>query len=134
MQSIQQRSIACFRILHVQQQSRNGIYMNRIQCMSSEQNKWQPKKRLSRIAMNQLRDLNAMAPEQYDIPALSEKFHISQEAVRRIIKSKFIPTHEIAQRQEENRYKAMGKRQKSFRKPGTDSEKRNYNKNNNKKV
>ncbi|KAI7849818.1 hypothetical protein BDC45DRAFT_447984 [Circinella umbellata] len=107
--------------------------------MSNEQqSKWQPKKRLSRIAMNQLRDLYAMSPEHYDIPALSEKFTISQEAVRRILKSKFIPTHEIAQRQEENRYKAMGERQKSFRKPSRDNKNdsskltknRNHNSNN----
>ena len=59
MQSIQQRSVGCFRLL-CQKQSRNGINHCIIRNMSTEQqNKWQPKKRLSRIAMNQLRDLNA---------------------------------------------------------------------------
>ncbi|KAI8144097.1 hypothetical protein BJV82DRAFT_608289 [Fennellomyces sp. T-0311] len=103
-----QRSIVSFQLI------KPKTFLQR--CMSTQ---WNPKKRLSRAAMSELRNLNAMSPEQYSIPALSEKFHISQEAVRRILKSKFRPTHQVAQRQEENRYRAMGERQKAFRTPGT---------------
>lgn len=98
------------------------------------QSHWLPKKRLSRTAMNDLRQLNSMVsclsqytepcfnshtlkdPQTYNIEALSTKFHISHDAVRRILKSKFIPDQDIARRQEDKRYKAMGERQRAFRK------------------
>lgn len=47
---------------------------------------------------------------------MAAKFHISHDAVKRILKSKFKPDQEIARRQEDKRYKAMGERQRAFRK------------------
>ncbi|KAI9314183.1 hypothetical protein BX666DRAFT_1829372, partial [Dichotomocladium elegans] len=53
---------------------------------------WAPKKRLSRKAMTDLRNLHALDPEQHSMEDLSVKFNISREAVRRILKSNFEPS------------------------------------------
>ncbi|KAI7875293.1 hypothetical protein K492DRAFT_173647, partial [Lichtheimia hyalospora FSU 10163] len=66
--------------------------------------------------MNDLRQLNSRDPQAYNIETLATKFHISHDAVKRILKSKFKPDQDIALRQENKRYKAMGERQRAFRK------------------
>lgn len=53
---------------------------------------WSPPRKLSREAMDGLRSFNALDPETFTTPVLAEKFRISPEAVRRILKSKWLPT------------------------------------------
>lgn len=55
---------------------------------------WKPPKKLSREAMDGLRLLHSENPEIFTTPILADKFRISAEAVRRILKSKWEPTRE----------------------------------------
>ncbi|KAF8960329.1 hypothetical protein BDZ97DRAFT_1318301 [Flammula alnicola] len=55
---------------------------------------WSPPRKLSREAMDALRQLNRAEPEQFNSAVLAEKFKISPEAVRRILKSKWQPSAE----------------------------------------
>lgn len=55
---------------------------------------WSPPRKLSREAMEGVRELNTMDPETFTTPVLAERFRISPEAVRRILKSKWEPTRE----------------------------------------
>ncbi|GJE96551.1 hypothetical protein PsYK624_127480 [Phanerochaete sordida] len=59
---------------------------------------WLPPRKLSREAMDGLRSLNAHDPEMFSTPVLAEKFKISPEAVRRILRSKWTPSPEQRQR------------------------------------
>ncbi|KAF5310519.1 hypothetical protein D9619_008014 [Psilocybe cf. subviscida] len=52
---------------------------------------WSPPKKLSREAMDALRQLHRADPGQFTTALLAEKFRISPEAVRRILKSKWEP-------------------------------------------
>ncbi|KAI8377816.1 uncharacterized protein BYT42DRAFT_571799 [Radiomyces spectabilis] len=76
---------------------------------------WQPKKRVSRVVMGKIRDLAIAYPQEYNSVKLAEEFKLSVEAVRRILKSSFRPTTEQAERQERNRYQAMGERKKQLK-------------------
>ncbi|KAL7926557.1 hypothetical protein ACQKWADRAFT_280687 [Trichoderma austrokoningii] len=53
---------------------------------------WQPRKRLSPDALEGIRALNAQFPETYTTEALAEKFQVSSEAIRRILKSHWRPS------------------------------------------
>ena len=53
---------------------------------------WSPPKKLSRQAMDGLRVMHAQHPEIFTTPVLAEKFKVSPEAIRRILKSKWEPT------------------------------------------
>lgn len=53
---------------------------------------WSPPKKLSRQAMDGIRVMHAQHPEVFTTPVLAEKFRVSPEAVRRILKSKWEPT------------------------------------------
>lgn len=55
---------------------------------------WNPPKKLSPDAMEGIRHLHAMNPEQFTTPVLAEQFKVSPEAIRRILKSKWRPTEE----------------------------------------
>ncbi|PPR04861.1 hypothetical protein CVT26_012693 [Gymnopilus dilepis] len=55
---------------------------------------WSPPRKLSREAMDALRQLNRIDPETFTTPVLADKFRISPEAVRRILRSKWEPTAE----------------------------------------
>jgi hypothetical protein len=55
---------------------------------------WAPPHKLSRAAMDGLRALHAHDPDTFTTPVLSEKFRISPEAVRRILRGKWQPTQE----------------------------------------
>lgn len=55
---------------------------------------WQPPRKLSREAMDGLRALHAHDPETFTTPVLAEKFKVSPEAVRRILRSKWTPSRE----------------------------------------
>ncbi|ORZ21629.1 hypothetical protein BCR42DRAFT_407961 [Absidia repens] len=53
-------------------------------------------------------------PDHYNSVSLATEFRISPEAVKRILKSKFRPEPIIADRQEKNRYAAMGVRKQQI--------------------
>lgn len=55
---------------------------------------WNPTRKLSREAMDGLRLLNKHDPETFNTPTLAERFKISPEAVRRILRSKWTPSKE----------------------------------------
>ncbi|ROW12877.1 hypothetical protein VPNG_04667 [Cytospora leucostoma] len=62
---------------------------------------WQPRKKLSPDALAGIRALHQQYPEIYTTAALSEKFEISVEAIRRILKANWEP----APQEEEERQK-----------------------------
>ncbi|KAJ6787183.1 hypothetical protein PWT90_05571 [Aphanocladium album] len=53
---------------------------------------WKPNKRLSPDALAGIRALNAQFPDVYTTKTLGEKFAMSPEAIRRILKSKWTPS------------------------------------------
>ncbi|PIA16155.1 hypothetical protein COEREDRAFT_30911, partial [Coemansia reversa NRRL 1564] len=53
---------------------------------------WEPEKKIATSSMEKIRLLNAEFPEEWTMQRLSEQFKISQESVRRILKSKFQPS------------------------------------------
>ncbi|PTB63864.1 hypothetical protein BBK36DRAFT_1125012 [Trichoderma citrinoviride] len=53
---------------------------------------WQPRKRLSPDALAGIRALNAQFPDVYTTAALADKFQVSSEAIRRILKSSWRPS------------------------------------------
>lgn len=55
---------------------------------------WSPPKKLSREAMDALRQLHHADPAQFTTALLADKFRVSPEAVRRILKSKWEPSVE----------------------------------------
>ena len=55
---------------------------------------WSPPHKLSRQAMDGLRVLHMHDPETFTTPMLAEKFRVSPEAVRRILRSKWEPSPE----------------------------------------
>jgi hypothetical protein len=55
---------------------------------------WSPLRKLSREAMEGLRELHRFDPEKFSTPVLAEKFKISPEGVRRILKSRWTPSSE----------------------------------------
>ena len=59
---------------------------------------WAPPRKLSRQAMDGLRSLNAHDPDMFTTPVLAEKFKISPEAVRRILRSKWVPSKDVRAR------------------------------------
>jgi hypothetical protein len=55
---------------------------------------WNPRKRLSPDALAGIRAIHAQFPETYTTAVLAEKFAVSPEAIRRILKSKWTPKEE----------------------------------------
>ncbi|KAI9753813.1 MAG: hypothetical protein M4579_004994 [Chaenotheca gracillima] len=55
---------------------------------------WQPRKRLSPDAVEGIRALHAQYPAQFTTPVLADRFKVSPEAIRRILKSKWRPNEE----------------------------------------
>ncbi|KAJ2390884.1 Required for respiratory growth protein 9 mitochondrial, partial [Coemansia sp. RSA 2559] len=53
---------------------------------------WSPAKKLATSSMEKIRLLNAEFPEVWTMQRLSKQFKVSQEAVRRILKSRFQPS------------------------------------------
>lgn len=80
---------------------------------------WSPPRKLSREAMDGLRSLHAHNPDMFTTPVLAEKFKISPEAVRRILRSKWMPTREqlarLKARERESREKWILERRKEER-------------------
>jgi hypothetical protein len=62
---------------------------------------WNPRKRLSPDALAGIRALNAQFPETYTTQALADKFQVSVESIRRILKSKWMPSAEEEQERQE---------------------------------
>jgi hypothetical protein len=57
---------------------------------------WNPRKKLSPDTIDGIRALNQQYPDKYPTPVLAEKFKVSPEAIRRILKSKWRPSPEKA--------------------------------------
>ncbi|KAI9640073.1 Required for respiratory growth protein 9 mitochondrial [Ciborinia camelliae] len=55
---------------------------------------WKPMKKLSPEAQAGIRALHAQYPEQYSTSALANHFQISAEAIRRILRTKWVPSPE----------------------------------------
>ncbi|KAI0096576.1 hypothetical protein F4814DRAFT_453828 [Daldinia grandis] len=55
---------------------------------------WQPRKRLSPDALEGIRALHGQFPEDYTTEVLADKFMVSPEAIRRILRTKWTPTPE----------------------------------------
>jgi hypothetical protein len=55
---------------------------------------WNPRKKLSPDALDGIRALRAQYPNTFTTEVLAEKFEVSPEAIRRILKSKWRPTEE----------------------------------------
>ncbi|KAG5934698.1 hypothetical protein E4U60_003628 [Claviceps pazoutovae] len=62
---------------------------------------WAPRKRLSPDALAGIRALNAQFPEVYTTKTLADKFKVSPEVIRRILKSKWAPSAEEEQDRQE---------------------------------
>ena len=80
---------------------------------------WAPPRKLSREAMDAVRQLHRLDPEKFNTPMIADKFKISPEAVRRILKSKWEPSPErraalaIKQRKQKEEI-VLKRRQKEF--------------------
>lgn len=57
---------------------------------------WNPRKKLSPDTIDGIRALNQQYPDKYPTPVLAEKFKVSPEAIRRILKSKWRASPEKA--------------------------------------
>lgn len=55
---------------------------------------WNPRRRLSPDALAGIRAIHAQFPEEYTTSVLAKKFEVSPEAIRRILKSRWIPKEE----------------------------------------
>ncbi|KAG5936263.1 hypothetical protein E4U59_005110 [Claviceps monticola] len=62
---------------------------------------WTPRKRLSPDALAGIRALNAQFPKVYTTQTLADKFKVSPEAIRRVLKSKWAPSAEEEQDRQE---------------------------------
>jgi hypothetical protein len=62
---------------------------------------WNPKKRLSPDSLEGIRAMHASDPYRFSTPVLAEHFKLSPEAIRRILKSKWLPAAEEAEARRE---------------------------------
>lgn len=76
---------------------------------------WAPPRKLSRDAMDALRDLHAADPTAFTTEVLADRFQLSPEAVRRILRSRWAPSDERRQyllaRERKMRDEAIARRQ-----------------------
>lgn len=63
---------------------------------------WNPRKKLSPDAMEGIRGLHEQDPVKYSTPVLAEQFKVSPEAIRRILKSKWL-TKAVPEKMDERR-------------------------------
>jgi len=68
--------------------------LHRERMKSSFPEGWSPPHKLSRQAMDGLRVLHTHDPETFSTPLLAERFRVSPEAIRRILRSKWEPSPE----------------------------------------
>lgn len=52
---------------------------------------WDPSKKLPHSAMDEIRQLHSHDSKMYSISVLAQSFTVSEEAIRRILRSKFVP-------------------------------------------
>ena len=78
--------------------------------MRLSQQIWRPRKRLTWQQMEEMKDLKAHNPDMWTIAKLGQKFHVSQAAVMKILKSQFVPAESVRERQD-----AEAQRQKAVR-------------------
>ncbi|KAI6349088.1 hypothetical protein MCOR25_010706 [Pyricularia grisea] len=71
---------------------------------------WKPQKKLSPDAIQGIRALHQQFPDVYTTPALAERFEMSPEAIRRILKSNWTPSA----KEEEDRQQRWFKRGKQI--------------------
>ncbi|KAJ1964228.1 Required for respiratory growth protein 9 mitochondrial [Dipsacomyces acuminosporus] len=64
---------------------------------------WDPTKKIARSSMEKIRLLNAEFPDVWTMKRLSEQFRVSQESIRRILKSSFKPTDQQIEEREGRR-------------------------------
>ncbi|KAJ2016355.1 hypothetical protein GGH13_006767 [Coemansia sp. S155-1] len=69
--------------------------------------KWEPAKKIATSSMEKIRLLNSEFPEVWTMQRLSEQFKVSQETVRRILKSRFQPSEQRTERREQKRKAEM---------------------------
>lgn len=62
---------------------------------------WQPKNKLSRGAMIGIKELHGFDNQEFSVNNLSKKFKRSPESIRRVLKSKWVPSEERANEQNE---------------------------------
>lgn len=62
---------------------------------------WNPRKKLSPDTMDGIRALHKQDPKKYTTPVLAKQFEVSPEAIRRILKSKWQPTAEEAEKRKQ---------------------------------
>ena len=67
-------------------------------------------KRLTRSQMDHLRTLHRDFPEEWTVEKLQVRFGVSFSAVKRILRSKFEPSEEVKQRQDQQVMKQCEKR------------------------
>ena len=80
----------------------------------SKYDRWNPKRKLSRQEMIKVKELKETFP-QYRTVDLAQFFHISPEAVRRILKSKWVPNDIDEERITQRRDKKLLQKQESRR-------------------
>jgi len=87
---------------------------------------WAPPHKISRAAMDGLRALHAHDPDTFTTSALADKFRISPEAVRRILKGKWQPTQEqharLLERERRHRQERVKSKSAAEGRPGTATE------------
>lgn len=75
---------------------------------------WNPTRKVSRDAMDGLRSLHAFDKDTFSCAVLADKFKISPEAVRRILRSKWEPSREkraqLAERERRSREEWISRR------------------------
>ena len=76
---------------------------------------WRPRKRLSWYQIDHLKTLHQELPRENSIKQLADKFGISYQAVRRILKSKFEPSPEVQDRQDWQAMKQRKERQSKWK-------------------
>ncbi|KNE71234.1 hypothetical protein AMAG_15889 [Allomyces macrogynus ATCC 38327] len=70
---------------------------------TSATDRWDPRKKLPRAAMDRIRFLHAQDPVQFSPAKLSRAYGIGYEAVKRILRSKYVPDAERAEEMDRSR-------------------------------
>eukprot|EP01132_Coremiostelium_polycephalum_P001513 gene1513-1905_t len=82
--------------------------------------KWEPKKKISREEMDELRTLHKEDPEHYDVKFLSNHYQLSIEAIKRILKSKWKPSAQKLEHLHKRKIDEQKKIYKAVMKPKLD--------------
>ena len=72
--------------------------------------RWNPSKKVSREAMESMRELNKLDPVKYPAAVLAQRFLISPESARRILKSKWRMDEERQQQELEKQRRKRAER------------------------